>query len=273
MLAAENEAFLQELLVKHAGVSFVGEQSHVLTSRLSSLAKQKRLESADALVKSLRAAPSEALLDSVIEALTTHETCFFRDVAVYRTLGDVVIPELLKRRVTSRALSIWSAGCSTGQEPYSVAMLLRERFPELGGWRVRIWATDVSSTIVERAREGRYAALDIRRGLTAAARDKYFTASGGAYQLNEQVKRMVSWEVMNLSAAWPAMASFDLILMRNVLIYFSPEARSRALAQAAANLTPDGYLVLGTSETTFGASEELMPNIVQGSTVYRRTAK
>jgi len=272
-MLAENEAFLDDLLVKHAGVSFRGEQSQVLVSRLSSLAKQKQLDSADALVKRLRASPSPALLDSVIEALTTHETSFFRDAVAYRALSDVLLPALIKRRAAQRHLSIWSAGCSTGQEPYSVAMLLRERFPELGSWRVRIWGTDVSAPSVERAREARYGDLEIKRGLSIAARNKYFTEAAGAYELSEGVKQMVSWDVMSLTAPWPPMPPFDIILMRNVLIYFSPEARAQALARAAAQLTADGYLLLGTSETTFGASSEFMPNIVQGATVYRKVAK
>lgn len=272
-MRAENEAFVHQLLVKHAGVSFLGEQSGVLGSRLASLAKMRNLESADALVGTLRTSPSPGLLDSVIEALTTHETSFFRDPVTYNALGDVVLPALLKRRALQRTLSIWSAGCATGQEAYSLALLLHERFPELATWQVRIWGTDVSRSVVERAREGRYSELEMRRGLSPAAREKYFVKVADQFQLREPVRRMVRWDVMNLTAAWPLLAPFDLILMRNVLIYFSPELRSSTLARTAAHLSSDGYLALGTSETTFGSSREFVPNVIQGATLYRRVAK
>jgi len=272
-MRAENEAFVQELLVKHAGVSFLGEQSGVLVSRLASLAKMRNLESVDALVGSLRESPSQGLLDSVIEALTTHETSFFRDPAAYNALGDVVLPALIKRRARQRTLSIWSAGCSTGQEAYSVALLLRERFPELATWNVRIWGTDVARSVVERAKEGRYTELEVRRGLSAAACEKYFVKVGQQFQLCEAVRRMVRWDAMNLTTTWPPLAPVDLLLMRNVMIYFSAELRSVTLARAAAHLSSDGYLLLGTSETTFGSSREFIPNLVQGTTLYRRVSK
>ncbi len=269
-MLAENAAFVQALLVEHAGVCFSGDQEHVLCSRLASLAKHKNLASADALVSSLRLAPSGALLDSVIEALTTHETSFFRDATTFRALGTSILPALIQRRAHRRSLSIWSAGCSTGQEPYSLAILLREHFPELSAWRVRILATDVSRPIVERAREGRFGTCELKRGLTDAAREKYFVADGGEHRVVEGVRGMVAWEVMNLTAPWPPLPSFDLILMRNVLIYFSPESRASSLGRVAARLAPDGYLVLGASETTFGASEELVPAVVSGATFYRK---
>jgi chemotaxis protein methyltransferase CheR len=269
-MLAENAAFVQALLVEHAGVCFSGEQEHVLCSRLASLAKHRNLASADALVSSLRLAPSGALLDSVIEALTTHETSFFRDPSTFKALGASLLPTLIERRAHRRSLCIWSAGCSTGQEPYSLAILLREHFPELSTWRVRILATDVSRSIVERARAGRFSMLELKRGLTDAARDKYFVADGSAHRVVDEVRGMVSWEVMNLTATWPPLPAFDLILMRNVLIYFSPEARAVTLGRVAAHLASDGYLALGASETTFGASEALVPTVASGATFYRK---
>ena len=272
-MLAENAAFVQELLVKHAGLSFFGEQSGVMASRLALLAKLRNVESVDALVGSLRSSPSQGLIDSVIEALTTHETSFFRDRAAYSALADLILPALVKRRGTQRALSIWSAGCSTGQEPYSVALLLRELFPELARWHVRIWGTDVSRSVVERAREGVYSEFEVRRGLSAAACGKYFVPVGAKFQLRDSVRRMVTWDAMNLTAPWAAIGDFDLILMRNVLIYFSSDVRSSTLAQTASHLARDGYLLLGTSETTFGASTEFTPTLLQGATAYQRVAK
>jgi len=270
---AENEAFVQELLIKHAGMALVDEQRHVLDARLASLARLQNLDNADTLVGRLRSRPSGVLLDSVIEALTTHETTFFRDASAFRALSEHVLPDLIRRRRQQRTLSIWSAGCSTGQEAYSVAILLRERFPDTAGWRLRLWGTDVSRSTLARAREGRFSELELRRGLSTGAREKYFTPMGAEYRINEDVRRMVSWEMMNLAAPWPSMSAFDLILMRNVLIYLTADARARVLALTASHLFRDGYLLLGTSETTFGASQELVPFSVQGATLYRRSGR
>jgi chemotaxis protein methyltransferase CheR len=267
---AENEVFVHALMVKHLGSGFDREQRHVLDARLTSLARGRNLGDADALVKTLRTAPSPALLDVVIDALTTHETTFFRDGAPFRALEETVLPELLRARASRRLLHIWSAGCSTGQEPYSVAILLRERFPELDAWDVRIHATDVSKTTLDRAREGRYPERDLRRGLTPAARDKYFARDGEEYRVSDSVRRMVTWAPMNLAEPWPVTRSYDLVLMRNVLIYLQPELRSRALGRTAQSLADDGYLLLGTSETTFGSSSHFQPCSVGGSTFYRK---
>jgi chemotaxis protein methyltransferase CheR len=269
-MLAENEAFVHELLAKHAGVTFSAEQGPLLSARLASLAKVRNLDSADALVRDLRNAPQGPLLESVIEALTTHETSFFRDSAPFNALADSLLPHLIKRRHSSRRLAIWSAGCSTGQEAYSVAMLLRERFPELARWQVRIWGTDVSRCVVERARDGTYSELEMKRGLTPAAREKYFSQVDGGYRITQSIRGMVTWDVMNLSGDWPPMAAVDVILLRNVLIYFPPPTRVRILERAATQLRPDGYLLLGASETTFGVCSHFMPFVASGTTVYRK---
>lgn len=271
-MLAENAAFVQALLAKHAGMTFGDEHSHLLDSRLGLLAKEQNLGSADALVTSLRGAPRGALLESVIEALTTHETSFFRDVGPFRVLAKEVLPSLIRQRSAQRRLSIWSAACSTGQEPYSLAMLLRERFPELGGWHVQLWATDVSRPVVDRAREGVYTESEVKRGLTAAARHKYFHPKGESYVIDDSVRRMISWNVMNLCSPWPPMSVFDLVLMRNVLIYFSEAVRSEVLERTAVQLAGDGILMLGVSETTFGLSSAFVPMLRDGGTVYRRRA-
>lgn len=272
-MRAENEAFVQALMAKHVGAAFDRDQSHLVDARLNSLARGANLENADALVKRLRSAPSVALLDSVIEALTTHETLFFRDGAPFRTLESQVLPALLTARAAKRRLRIWSAGCSTGQEPYSVAILLRERFPGLEGWSISILGTDVSKSTLERARDGRYSEMELRRGLTRAARDKFFVREGDDYRLCESIRRMVSWEPRNLAADWPPMLPCDLVLMRNVLIYLEPQARRRVLERVSEVLAPDGYLLLGTSETTFGVCSQLEPCTLEGATLYRKNRK
>jgi chemotaxis protein methyltransferase CheR len=272
MLAAEDEAFVRALLAQHAGLAFDGQQTHLLDSRLTSLAKQQQLGTAHALVHTLRSSPSRALLESVVDALTTHETSFFRDRLPFIALAEAVIPELLANRRADHRLSIWSAGCSTGQEAYSVAILLRERFPLLSQWHVQILATDVSATTVQRARLGRFTAAEVKRGINEALREKYFEQQGSEFVLHESIRGAITWGTTNLAGEWATQASFDLVLMRNVLIYFAPEVRARILQRTSRVLASDGYLLLGTSETTFGQCEEFRTQSICGATVYRRVA-
>ena len=272
MLGEEDHSFVRRLLAEHAGVDFNPEQSHLVDSRLASLARRRNLQGPSAIVDALRKAPSGALLDSVIDALTTHETSFFRDREPFVALTEQVFPELIRQRRRRRALSIWSAACSTGQEPYSVAMLLHEHFPELQGWRVRILGTDVSRSAVQQARQGCYSERELQRGVSPRAREKYFEPAGDAWQIRPFIRSMVSWESFSLTSAWPALGAFDLVLMRNVLIYFAADTRALILQRATGHLATDGYLLLGTSESTFGACDELQPSYLGPATVYRRTS-
>jgi len=270
MLHAEDDAFVRALLSRHAGLAFDGQQAHLLESRLTSLAKQQSLESAQALIQALRSKPSGNLLDSVVEALTTHETSFFRDRAPFVALADAVIPELVASRRGVRRLSIWSAGCSTGQEAYSVALLLRERFPLLNQWQVQIRATDVSAATIRRARLGKFSAAEVKRGINDKLREKYFQREGNEFVLDASIRQMVTWATANLVGEWPALGNFDLVLMRNVLIYFAPEERAKILRRTAAHVASDGFLLLGTSETTFGQCEAFEPQTSCGTTIYRK---
>ena len=270
MLHAEDDAFVRALLSRHAGLAFDGQQAHLLESRLTSLAKQQSLESAQALIQALRSKPSGNLLDSVVEALTTHETSFFRDRAPFVALADAIIPELVANRRGVRRLSIWSAGCSTGQEAYSVALLLRERFPLLNQWQVQIRATDVSAATIRRARLGKFSAAEVKRGINDKLREKYFQREGNEFVLDASIRQMVTWATANLVGEWPALGNFDLVLMRNVLIYFAPEERAKILRRTAAHVASDGFLLLGTSETTFGQCEAFEPQTSCGTTIYRK---
>ncbi|MET0791912.1 MAG: protein-glutamate O-methyltransferase CheR [Polyangiaceae bacterium] len=208
----------------------------------------------------------------MIDALTTHETSFFRDRLPFMALAEAIIPELIASRRQERRISIWSAGCSTGQEAYSVALLLRERFPLLAHWQIQILATDVSTTTIERARQGRFSAAEIKRGINDNLRDKYFDRCGVDFVLNESIRSSVTWATNNLAGEWPPRSPFDVVLMRNVLIYFAPEVRGRILQRTSANLAADGFLLLGASETTFGQSEAFRTQSICGATTYRKVA-
>jgi chemotaxis protein methyltransferase CheR len=270
MLGENDHSFVRQLLVQHTGVALDEQQRQVVTARLTSLAKLQNLSGPSALVDALRRSPTGVLLDGVIEALTTHETSFFRDQPAFAALSRQILPGLVQRRLGPRSLSIWSAACSTGQEAYSVAMLLHERFPQLANWQIKIWGTDVSRTVVQKARDGVFTQRELQRGVNDQVRDKYFEPCGNAWRVREFIARTVTWGTFNLSATWPPMAAFDLILLRNVLIYFTGDARARVLEQTARHLAGDGYLLLGTSETTFGSCEALQPVACGSATVYRK---
>jgi chemotaxis protein methyltransferase CheR len=182
--------------------------------------------------------------------MVTTETSFFRDVHPFETLRTTVLPDLLRRRRAERRLGVWCAACSTGQEPYSFALLVREHFSELAGWRVDILATDLSADVLARARAGRYGQIEVNRGLPAALLVKYFRQHGATWELNEDVRRMVEFRELNLTRPWPALPPADLIFLRNVMIYFDVETKRSILGRAARALRPNGYLLLGGAETT-----------------------
>jgi chemotaxis protein methyltransferase CheR len=201
-------------------------------------------------VARLRTAPLNGLQQKVVEAMTTNETSFFRDVQPFEMLKQMVVPELMKRRATERRLNVWCAASSTGQEPYSLAMMLRESFPSLGGWKVRISASDLSTEVLEKARRGRYSQLEVNRGLPAHLLVKYFQRQGVEWQIKDDIRNVIDYRQLNLIEPWPALPPMDVILIRNVLIYFDVETKRQILGKARRLLRPDGYLFLGGAETT-----------------------
>jgi chemotaxis protein methyltransferase CheR len=162
-----------------------------------------------------------------------------------------VLPDLIARRSAVRELNIWCAASSSGQEPYSLAMLIRESFPKLASWKVRILATDLSTDILARAREGRYSQLEVNRGLPATLLVKYFQKRGCDWYLKDDIRNMVDYQIVNLSDRWPYLPLMDIVMIRNVLIYFAVETKKEILAKVRRVLKPDGYLFLGAAETTF----------------------
>ncbi|MFN8601182.1 MAG: protein-glutamate O-methyltransferase CheR [Candidatus Binatia bacterium] len=185
---------------------------------------------------------------------TTNETLFFRDVHPFEALRVKLLPELLARR-TTRELRIWSAACSSGQEPYTIAMLLRESFPQLATWKVEILATDLSPTMVAKARAGVYGKIEINRGLPLPLLTKYFEQEGPDYRISDELRSMVTFREQNLATQWPAMGPFDLVFLRNVLIYFDVETKKSILSRTLRLMRPDGYLLLGAAETTLNLED------------------
>jgi chemotaxis protein methyltransferase CheR len=249
-LKSEDFDYICKLMHKHSGILLEKGKEYLAESRLLPLARTEGFASLQDLVARLRAQPFTALHQKVVEALTTNETSFFRDLHPFEALQKVVLPELIARRAAERQLNLWCAAASSGQEPYTIALVLREHFPELTNWTVQFIASDLSAAMLKRARAGRFSQLEVSRGLQAALLMKYFQRQGAEWQLNEDVRRMVDFRQLNLAAPWPALPPMDLIFMRNVLIYFDAETKKAILGQVRRVLRPGGYLFLGAAETT-----------------------
>lgn len=264
---AQHLAQLREMMLREASQTIEDGKEYFVESRLGPLAKELDL-TIDALIDAARR--DRALTKRVVEAMCIHETSWYRDAPAFEAIRRV-IDEIAESRAGRGALNIWSAACSTGQEPYTIAMMCAEN-PKLISMRVRITATDISTHAVERARAGAYSQLEIGRGLPAAALVRWFSRSGTSWVANQDLRSMVSFRQLNLGAApYPALGGpFDLILLRNVLIYFPVEEKGRVLSSIASQLTPDGALVLGASETTIGISDKFRPDRVNNVSVFRR---
>jgi chemotaxis protein methyltransferase CheR len=251
-MTARDFEYVCRLVRDRSAVVLEPGKEYLVEARLGPLAGQLELGSVSELVGRLRAGPDGGLTARVVEAMVTTETLFFRDGQPFETLRKEVVPELVRRRAAERRLDVWCAACSTGQEPYSLALLLREHFPELGGWRVNVLATDLSAEVLGRARAGRYTQLEVNRGLPAALLVKYFRQHGREWELSEDVRRTVDFRELNLAGPWPVLPQMDLVFLRNVMIYFDVDTKKTILGQVARLVRPDGYLLLGTAETTHG---------------------
>jgi chemotaxis protein methyltransferase CheR len=246
-------------------------KGYLVQARLDSLARRLGLGSLAELVADLRrAGPRDPLREQVVEAMTTNETSFFRDVHPFDTLRTSVLPDLISRRAKEKTLRIWCGAASTGQEPYTLAMLLKEHFAgPLAGWDVKLLATDLSTEVLDRARTGRYAQIEVNRGLPVSYLVKYFTRDGSEWVLADAVRRMVEYRTLNLIEGWPPMHPPDLVMMRNVLIYFDLPTKQKILAGVRRVMRPDGYLFLGGSETTVNIDPQFARHEVGKSVCYR----
>lgn len=242
--------YICRLVQERSAIVLEAGKEYLVELRLKPLLRDCGVADMGAFVERLRNDRSGTLQRQVVEAMTTNETSFFRDIHPFETLRKLILPELLRLRAGERTLNVWCGAASSGQEIYSLAMLLREHFPELLGWRVRLLATDISREMIQRCREGRYSQLEVNRGLPAAMLVKYFERVDMDWRLKETIRQMVEFREMNLAASWPGLPAMDLILLRNVLIYFDDATKRAILGRVYGALRGDGYLLLGGSETT-----------------------
>lgn len=260
--------FFRDYIFAKSAIVLSDEKRYLVETRLAPVVQQANLRCLGDLMRALMRGDHQ-LETAVVDAMTTNETSWFRDNSPFEALRAHVLPERITANGARRALSIWSAACSTGQEPYSIAMLLEAHFPELFGWNLEILATDLSHSALAKARTGRFSSLEINRGLPASHLLQYFSRDGAHFQINDALKRRVRFQHLNLAQPWPMVPPQDVILLRNVLIYFDAPTRQRILASVRANLRPGGFLLLGAAETTRELVEGFVAISVARTTVYQ----
>ena len=255
-LSEADFAYFARFLKENSEIVLAPEKDYLVDTRISPIQKKLGLSSLGELINKLRLEPFGALHAEVIEAMTTNETYFFRDVKPFEALRNEVLPELIRARSSKRSLYIWSAACSSGQEAYSLQMILKESFPHLVGWNTRLLCTDLSQEMVSRTIQGRFSQLEVNRGLPVQMLVKHFQKVGSEWQVKQELKVGIEAKVMNLAKPWPPLPPMDIVFLRNVLIYFDLEAKTQILARVAKVLAPDGILFLGGSETTLNISND-----------------
>lgn len=268
-VSADSFAFVADLVRRRSAIQLAPGKEYLVESRLLSLARDAGLPDVDAYVKNVRHGAKETEYVRVVEALTTNETSWFRDSGPFAALRSVVVPELIAARGTSTRLKIWSAACSTGQEPYSIAMTLADCLPT--GATADILATDLSEQVLAKAREGRYSQLEVNRGLPAAMLVRHLTRSGAEWQISQELRGLVTFRPHNLLDQPPIGGPFDVVFLRNVLIYFDLATKRAILDRLRRVMRPDGVLVLGAAETTIGVDDGWARVPVGSGSVYRPT--
>jgi chemotaxis protein methyltransferase CheR len=261
--------FVASLVREHAAIEIGPDKEYLVEQRIGGLVRQEGEESISSLVATARRETAGRLTALIVDAMTTNETSFYRDPTVFEFLRAEILPELIERNAATKRLRIWCAASSSGQEPYSIAMLIREHFPEVAqNWQVRILATDISSSMVARTAAGRYSRLEVNRGLPAALLVKYFQKEGLDWEISADVRRWVDARECNLARALPFTEQFDLVMLRNVLIYFSVDTKRAVLDRIKGVLAPHGALFLGATESTMHIDDSWVRRSYGNSSCY-----
>ncbi|MFN8547378.1 MAG: protein-glutamate O-methyltransferase CheR [Candidatus Eisenbacteria bacterium] len=261
-----------KLVLSRSAIVLETGKEYLVESRLVPLAKRKGYDSLEGLCADLRSNRTAGLADAVVEAMTTNETSFFRDLHPFDALKKEILPTLIESRSNERRLRIWSAASSSGQEIYSIGMLVRESFPQLATWDVKYLATDLSTEMVARSEQGLYSQLEVNRGLPAAHLIKYFTKDGVHWQIKPELRQAIEFRALNLAEEWRAIPDMDVVFLRNVLIYFSAETKKAILGRLRRVLKPDGFLFLGSAETTLNLDDEFERVQIDKASCYRLRA-
>ena len=251
--------YLRKLLKERSGLVLSADKQYLVESRLLPLVRKAGVGSLGDLVLKLQGPGAEPLTADVVDAMTTNETFFFRDKIPFEHFRDTIVPALMESRATQRRIRIWCAACSTGQEPYSLAMSLKEMGAALAGWRFDIVATDIATPVIERAMIGSYNQFEVQRGLPITLLLRYFQKAGDHWQIVPEIRAMVKFRQLNLLRDFSALGTFDLVFCRNVLIYFDHDTKADVLQRVGRTMSPDGFLVLGAAETVLGLADQFKP--------------
>ncbi len=247
--------FIRKLLKQRSGLMLSDEKQYLVESRLMPVVRRNTISDLAELVRRLRAGTDEMLIAEVVEAMTTNETFFFRDRLPFDHFRNFILPTLLQARANQKRIRIWCAAASTGQEPYSLAMIIKEVARDLDGCRIEILATDLSTGVLEKARTGIYSQFEVQRGLPIQLLLKYFTQTGDLWQIAPEIRAMVQFRPLNLLRDFSRLGVFDLVICRNVLIYFDQDTKTEVLNRLARMVAHDGFLILGAAETTVGLTQ------------------
>lgn len=258
MLSDTDFALYAKLLRDKSGFSLTHAKTYLLESRVLPVATKHGCADLTALAETLRKSLNNALIYEIVEAMTTNETLFFRDDKPFKYFRSALLPLMMKNREYKKNLRIWSAACSSGQEPYSIAITMSELMQEHQGWNVEILGTDISNSVIDRARTGVYSQFEIQRGLPVPMMVKHFTRKEMDWEIHEKFRKMVRFEQFNLMQGMEKFGMFDIIFCRNVLIYFDEATKRSVLQNLSRRLAPDGYLLLGSTESAMCANDHLV---------------
>lgn len=250
MIHSSTIKFICDYVRQRSAIILDAEKSYLIETRLMPVMRRHDIKTLDKLADALKNTRDRALEAEVIEAMTTNETFFFRDKVPFNTLEKNVMPEMIKKRKAQKKLRIWCGASSTGQEPYSVAMVLADRFPELASWDVTFEATDINETVLARAREGKFRAHEVDRGLDPQLKQRFFRQEGNSWVIDAKLRNMINFSKVNLIDSWSWDEPFDIVFLRNVLIYFDVPTKQRILKRVRQHMRRDGALFLGGAETT-----------------------
>jgi chemotaxis protein methyltransferase CheR len=250
--------YLRKLLKDHSGLDLSADKQYLIESRLLPLSRKCGVPGISELVQKMKGG-SPSIVSQVVEAMTTNETFFFRDKVPFEHFRNTIMPEMLAARATRKSIRIWCAAGSTGQEPYSLAMSLKEMGAALAGWRVEIIATDLSTEVLEKSKSGVYSQFEVQRGLPIQLLVKYFKQNGELWQISPELRAMVQHRQLNLLHDFSQLGTFDIIFCRNILIYFDQETKINIFGRLARSMEQDGFLVLGAAETVVGLTDAFKP--------------
>lgn len=251
--------YLIDFVKDQSGIVLSHDKAYLLESRLLPIAKKYHFTDIDSLVDQVKMSKNTSIEESIVDAMTTNESFFFRDTKPFDQFRNEIIPSLVKRQTASRKIRIWSAAASTGQEPYSLAIILNEMSAELKGFNVEIIGTDISQDALTRARTGLFTQFEVQRGLSTQRLVKFFKKNNDNWEINQEIKRNISFKIHNLLKNNRSLGNFDVIFIRNVLIYFDIATKRKILEELAGMISEDGFICLGGTETILGITDKLVP--------------